>query len=190
MISPENWPAYDLKAPPDYIFALGAISVNYARFEYAFVNMFRLITGANWKFAGFLAPRITNETKLGLMGQMRHEDWPKEILERSDHFVNGAAILIENRNLLMHSNLEPTEDGKFVLTKPKRKEGYMLLCEIRWDQLRRVADDLEAFRAFGHLLSVHISFKFGGGTMQSMLPDLPQKPISLGYIPMSDQDQE
>jgi hypothetical protein len=174
------WPHYDMKAPREYIFALGVISINYSRLEYAMIVMLAAITRTSLMFAGQLFPVVTNEARLSLMRKMLPADWPPALLDRADFFIRAAKTSVDNRNLLMHSDIRQQASGEVVLSKPQ-KSGDIILCPITETQLRRVADDMSELANFGHLLGGHIMFKFNGGTLRTALPGTPPPPIRLEY---------
>ena len=152
MTETPDWPAYQI-GPKDSIFALGVVSVNYARLEFAVHAMFATILGIGGALSYRLMYKISPEMRDKLMREMlptRH--WPKPVHDRASYFIEAHKICYENRNKLMHSNLISGSDQAIVLYKIGR-DGRSTLTNPTLGELRQVADDMNKLFDYGLWLS-------------------------------------
>jgi hypothetical protein len=102
MTEPQVWPTYSI-GPKDSIFALGVVSVNYARLEHAIHAMFAVILGIDRVVSRHLMFKIGPEIRDKLMREMLPIwPWPPNIVGLVNHFITAHKICYDNRNLLMH----------------------------------------------------------------------------------------
>jgi hypothetical protein len=146
------WPSYEV-GPEDSIFALGVVSVNFARFEYAFTWLFSVVSGLHEDFARITLARVGLLTCSQLLGSMiEKKDWPDGATELIRYFLKATKILVENRNTLLHSNLIQGWEKDATLYHVSR-QGTMIQLQMSVDQIRQVADDLERYFIFAQTVA-------------------------------------
>lgn len=187
MAETPEWPAYQV-GPKDSVFALGVISVSYARLEYAVHAMFAILLHLNSIVSGHLMYKLTPEMRDKLMREMLTTwPWPENIHELCWHFITAHKICYENRNLLMHSNLIAGSEKATVLYK-LRRDGKLSLARPSLKELQQVADDMQALGWFATRLSAMIRLKvlgekpLPGDLAYDTWPDKPPLPKPLEYI--------
>jgi hypothetical protein len=178
-----NWPGGLLKK--DSILAIGTVSVNYSRLEFAMTAMFATITGCSMQFATILIPKITNQYRIDLMERMLAiRSWPDDVRAGCERFIGGFKILADNRNLLMHSSMEASTREPTLLYKVT-KQGNTELCQVSPGELRQIADDMTTYSRYGLHLSNVINIELLGVKPQAgdfgALPDMPPLPTPLKY---------
>ena len=103
-------------------------------------------------------------------------------------FVKGFRICAENRNLLMHSNINASVQDAIMLHKAN-KEGHIIACRPTIEELRQVADDMNAYFHFGVLLANAVSSHAGDYANPPVLPfpwpATPPRPKPLEYKSIS-----
>lgn len=181
-----DWPVYPV-GPKDSILAIGTVSINYSRLESVLTTMFATITGSSIKFASILVPKITNNVRIDMMRRMLEgNDWPEDVRERAEHFITAFSILVENRNLLMHSSLFDSIQTITMLYKTTSK-GSTQISRTTPTQLRQIADDMMTYFHFGMQLSNMINFELlglkpsEGDFAYFSWPDKPPLPVRLDY---------
>jgi hypothetical protein len=181
-----DWPAYQV-GPKNSVFALGVVSVNFARLEFAVHAMFAVILGITGALSYRLMFKIGPEMRDKLMREMLPtRDWPKEVVELVTHFIEAHRICYENRNKLMHSNLMSGSQRAIVLYKTNR-DGKTTLANPLIQELRQVADDMKAYFDYGLHLANMINFNLlgaqpmAGDLVYHEWPDKPPLPIPLEY---------
>jgi hypothetical protein len=179
-----DWPG-PIIGPQDSILAIGAVSVNYSRLEFAMTAMFATITGCSMQFATMLIPKITNLYRTDLMERMlATRQWHDDARMRCAHFIAGFKILADNRNLLMHSSLIASIETATMLYKTT-KQGNTELCSVTVPELRAVADDMMEYFHYGLALSNIINFELLGIKPRAgdyaAWPDMPPSPNPLKY---------
>jgi hypothetical protein len=196
MSDPANssWPSYAI-GPHDSVFALGVASVNYARLEFAFGGVFGNVVGLTNAETWEKLPRIrSNERITRIRKALNERDWPQEAKEHIDYFIGAFKILVDNRNLLMHSNLISGVRDTIALYKYDLS-GKTILAEVKPEELRRVADDMMTYFDYGLRLANVIAFKLllGGSEGMTQLgfkvetraldvwPEKPPLPAKLEY---------
>jgi len=172
------WPSYPI-GPRESVFALGVVSVNYASLEFVLGAVFANVTGLTMNAATSLLPNISNHIRLQVMRDaLSVIAWPTTVKGGITHFTNGFEILAENRNLLMHSNLVAGVNDRIALYKSNRR-GETILTVIDPEELRRVADDMMAYRGYGSILANLIA---SPSTLRpAILPPKPPLPRKLNY---------
>src|ERR1700730_52402 len=158
MTEPQAWPTYSI-GPKDSIFALGVVSVNYARLEHAIHAMFAVILGIDGVVSHHLMFKIGPEMRDKLMREMLPTwPWPPNVTDLTKHFLHAQKICYDNRNMLMHSNLITGSDKTTVLYKHQR-DGKIALARPSIKELHKVADDMHIYYNYGIHLSNMIRFK-------------------------------
>jgi hypothetical protein len=95
------------------------------------------------------------------------------------HFVAASRILIQNRNLLMHSVVIEGVNNNATLYRTDRR-GERQMVQATTDQIRAVADDLHDYFGFGLALANCIAVKVDGADRQAgtiVFHDWPQEPL-------------
>jgi hypothetical protein len=186
MADAPEWPAYDI-GPRDSIFALGAVSVNYARLEFAVYGMFSTIVGISTAVSARLMFKISPEMRDRMMREMLPtQNWPPNIADLAQHFIEAHKICYENRNKLMHSAVNTGHRSAIILYKTGR-DGKTTLANPLLNELRQVADDMDVFFDYGLQLSNMINFDLlgikpkAGDAWYKSWPEKPTLPISLEY---------
>jgi hypothetical protein len=160
MSHPPLWPQY-LVAPHDSLFALGVVSVNYARFERAVTWVFAAVTAQSEDYAAVIMARTNPGERGRLIRQfLNMTNWPTEPIAKdiTQHFSLATDILVKNRNFLVHSNLVHAMDNRTgFYTMSKR--GNLMQAEASLDEIRRVADDLNGYFYFGMKLANTIAVR-------------------------------
>jgi hypothetical protein len=180
------WPSYQT-GPKDSIFAIGVISINYARLEFAAQGMFINILGMTMNVGHFVYARLGPEMRDAMMRQaLPFRGWPQNVGELAFHFIEANKICYENRNKLMHSNIMVGSERTIVLYKTDRS-GKTTLANPTLKELRQVADDMNTYVDFGLWLSNQIAWTLLGMKPQpgdrayESWPSKPPLPIPLEY---------
>ena len=150
-----DWPSYQV-GPKSTVFALGVVSVNYARLEYAVLGMFQVILGLDNVAGPRLMFKLSNETRDKMMREMLPTwPWPGNVHDLCWHFIKANKICYENRNLLMHSNLVSGSEQAIVLYQTRR-DGKLALAQPTLKTLHRIADDMHTLWWFATILATMI----------------------------------
>jgi hypothetical protein len=186
MSDPSEWPTYST-GPKDSIFALGVVSVNYARLEFAVYMMFTTILGLEGGASARIMFKVTPEMRDKLMREsLATREWPPDVMDRCRHFVEAHKVCYENRNKLMHSNLLAMSPDAIILARTTR-DGGTVLANPSLAELQRVADDMHTYFAYGTWLSNMINWEIlglkprAGDSWHRSWPDKPPLPIPLEY---------
>ena len=155
MAETPDWPSYQV-GPKSTVFALGVVSVNYARLEYAVLGMFQVILGLDNVAGPRLMFKLSNETRDKMMREMLPTwPWPGNVHDLCWHFIKANKICYENRNLLMHSNLVSGSEQAIVLYQTRR-DGKLALAQPTLKTLHRIADDMHTLWWFATILATMI----------------------------------
>jgi hypothetical protein len=186
MVDDSEWPAYPI-GPKDSIFALGAVGVNYARLEFAVYGIFTAILGLEPEVGRKLMYKTSPEMRDRLMREMLPtRQWPPNVIDLAEHFIEAHKTCYENRNKLAHSSLHAMSPDAIILVKAGR-DGKGSLANPMLAELRQVADDINALFEYGLWLSNMINYElFGlkplaGDDRHPSWPDKPPLPIPLEY---------
>ena len=176
----DRWPPYH-DTPKYSTFVLGVIGTQYARLEWAFGAVFATTIDIPSTFALSLIPKIGNDVRVALIEEaMPGKRYSLEIQDRIECFLEGYKSLAFNRNLLMHSQIMFGGATTSILMRTQR-DGKTVGCQLTIPELRRIADDMEAFRTFGMTLANHISFSRDG-----ILLSITDRPVD-GLFPLPDK---
>ncbi|MEI8152748.1 MAG: hypothetical protein WCG92_14250 [Hyphomicrobiales bacterium] len=181
-----EWPTYRV-GPKDSVFAVGVVSVNYARLEHAVHAMFAVILGIDAILSSRLMFKLSPEMRDKMMREMIGTwPWHLDVLDLAKHFIEAHKICYENRNKLMHSNLISGSEKAITFYKSQR-DGTVVLARPSLAELRRVADDMQALGWFAIHLSTMIRLEIlkhqpmAGDLAFHTWPDKPPLPIPLEY---------
>lgn len=184
---PNDWPPYQI-GPRESIFAMGVVSVKFAELESILIFMFATVLGVGSDTATKIVSKVGTGPCLQLIAQiLATNDWPPETTDLVECFIKGMTTCTENRNHLMHSNLAWTGDEHTILFKTS-KQGNTMIAAPKLSELRRIADDLNAFILFGRQLANAINnasteppiFPNTAGSAFAW-PDKPREPIPLKF---------
>ena len=99
------WPQYEV-APSDTVFALGVVSINYARFERTNVWMIAAVANMREPHAAVMSARTNATDRVKLIeSYLLQSKWPADVETAIRHYMKAMGILITNRNILIHSNI-------------------------------------------------------------------------------------
>jgi hypothetical protein len=184
--TPEKWPNYPT-GPEDSIFALGVITSNYARLEFAVFGVFTSILGLEADVSSRLMYKTTPEMRDKLMREvLPTRDWPDQVKELVQHFIDAHKICYENRNKIAHSNLHSLSPDAIILSKTNR-DGRTVLANPLLRELRQVADDMKVYFDYGLWLSNMINLEVlglkprEGDRWYRSWPEKPRLPEPLEY---------
>ena len=129
MTDTSNWPKYPTGAK-DSIFALGVISSNYAQLEFAVYAIFTTLLGLESEVSSSLMYKTSPEMRDKLMREvLPTRNWPENVKDLVQHFIEAHKICYENRNKVAHSNLHSLSPDAIILAKVSR-EGRTTLARI------------------------------------------------------------
>lgn len=172
------WPQYQI-THHESVHALGVVSVNFANFERAMTWVFAAVAQKSEDDARLIHSRVGTTTCLTKIEEAsRDRAWSGITKDRVCYFVGAARILIQNRNLLMHSVvIAGPNDNSTLFRTGKRGERQMV--QATTDQIRAVADDLHSYFNFALALANCIAIKVDGADRQAgtiVYCDWPDKP--------------
>jgi len=184
------WPNYEV-GPHKIVFALGVISVNFARFERAITWMLAATTGCEETEAEtILRPLPPAEKLRKLKTAIEGRCWPQPVDGLIGHFFDAALVLVGNRNTLLHSNMIPNVNETARLFRSGRKNLTPEQIQIDLPSVRQIADDFQRYWDFGLALANCIAVEINGAARSegSLVyhdwPERPPFPFSLdGALP-------
>lgn len=179
-----KWPNYEV-APDESVFALGVVSINYSRFELTHVWMLSAVANMVERQAWLVVARMNAGDRVKLIQTFfEQRDWPHDTATAIKHYLKAMTVLIQSRNILIHSNMARGTDNRTSIFSLS-KQGRHNLFHVSIDEIRAVADGLETYFKFGHMLSnyiateIHAAARVAGMMAVSQLPDLPPLPIHI-----------
>jgi hypothetical protein len=183
------WPEYHVGSH-DTIFAIGVASIKFAQLEYAMGAIFRTVLDINHDdVLVFIAQTRNYETIRRLLtAKINSTFYPEEVRAKLDTFVTGFKICADNRNLLMHSNINASSEEPIMLHKAN-KDGRIIACRPTLQELRQVADDMNSYFIFGVMLANAVASHGGDYANSPALPfswpGTPPRPKLLNYKSLS-----
>jgi hypothetical protein len=160
-----NWPNYEV-APPESVYALGVVSINYARFERTHVWVLAAVASLSETQASIICARTNATDKVKLIETfIPHTAWPPEALSSIKHYLKAMDVLIKNRNVLIHSNMIRGADNKAAIYSTTR-QGNTNLFQATLEEIRKVADDLDAYFYYGMNLANKIASDIHSAAVQ------------------------
>lgn len=191
-ISPD-WPNY-LPAPKDDIYALGVICLLYGQLESMFQLVFSAATTMDLEHTYAIFHRIPNNVRQDVLGSlMASGTLPETLKDLVRHFSSAFKICAENRHALMHSHSGGThysvEQGRSgILLRRYTRSGKTEVSKATLIELRKVADDIEAYVLFGAAIASEITIHFrlielGKPTREKPPPlcDKPPLPTAMNW---------
>lgn len=180
----EKWPRYEV-APEDSVYALGVVSINYARFERTHVWMIAAVANMQERHAAVISARTNASDRVKLIETfMKQRDWPEDAEIRIKHYLAAMGLLIKNRNILIHSNMVRATENRSAIFSTSR-QGTTSYIEATLAEIRQVADDLETYFNYGHQLAnviateVHHMAREAGMIAESEWPNMPPLPVHI-----------
>jgi len=163
-ISPD-WPNY-LPGPKDDIYALGVISLLYGQLESMFQLVFSAATRMDIDHTFAIFHRIPNNVRQDVLSNlMASGPLPDVLKDLVRHFASAFKICAENRHALMHSQSGGThhnyeEERSGILLRRFTRSGKTEVSKATLKELRKVADDIEAYVLFGAAIASEIAIHF------------------------------
>jgi hypothetical protein len=179
-----KWPTYEV-APEDSVYALGVVSINYARFERTHVWMLAAVANMKEDQAAIITARTNASERVKLIETFfERREWPPEVAAAIKHYLKAMGVLIQSRNVLIHSNMVRGTENRTAIYSLSR-QGRHTLFQATLEEIRAVADDLEAYFNFGHFLAnyiateIHEMAREAGKLAISHIPPPPALPIHI-----------
>ena len=180
----EKWPTYEV-APEDAVYAVGVVSINYARFERTHVWMLAAVANMPEEQAAVIIARANASDRVKLIETfMQRGKWPDEALAAITHYLKAMDVLIKSRNVLIYSNIiRGTENRAAIYSMTK--QGTVNLFQAALEEVRKVADDLNIYFYFGMHLANYIATEFNhmarhaGMMVFNQLPQPPPLPFHI-----------
>jgi hypothetical protein len=182
-----------------HMHALGVVAANYNGLEKTLKILFFVLAGeAMSGSSNFLFQKLSNNERLDLISRLYASQVKEaECIDRLDWFISGCGKCAENRNILMHSELQIpnallSADVIFKLIKAT-KSGEEHFISLELAELRRVADDIYRFDKFGFDLVLYVATVRLGSAIKEFfgrrptLPDKPVEPVLLKLHPVKDE---
>jgi hypothetical protein len=166
----------------DHIHALGVIAANYNTLEYALLCLFTHYLGPSGTSAANLFQQMrSNSFRLDtLKCAARARENETVTLGAVLTFIENFDICAENRNFLMHSQIDALagRDATLVLAKATRKDPATLnYARLSLTEIRQVADDIHFTEQFGLDLFIYVASRRVG--QRRPLPGRPPAPRRL-----------
>lgn len=180
----EKWPRYEV-APEESVYALGVVSINYARFERTHVWMTAAVANMKEAHAAVICARINASDRVKLIeAYLGQREWPQEALAAIRHYLKAMDTLIKSRNVLVHSNMiRDTKDRAAIYSTTRL--GTTNFFQASLEEIRRVADDLDVYFYFGLQTAnviateIHHLAREAGMIASDRWPDLPRLPAHI-----------
>jgi hypothetical protein len=179
-----KWPRYEV-APDESIHALGVVSINYTRFERTNVWMLAAVANMSEMQAATFTPRVNNNDRAKVIETfLSRANFPDHIAVHVKHYVAAMRILVENRNILVHSNMIRGMGNEPAIYSTGRN-GDITMFQGSLELIRGVADDLNDYFYYGLQVANMIAIENNGAARQPSLmgfhewPELPPLPSRL-----------
>jgi hypothetical protein len=111
-------------------------------------------------------------------------EWPSETAAAIRHYLNAMSVLIQSRNVLIHSNMVRGTENRTAIYSLSR-QGRHILFQATLEEIRGVADGLEIYFNFGLELANHIATEIhhmareAGILVVSKVPSPPSLPVHI-----------
>jgi hypothetical protein len=177
MSSSSEWPNYTI-GPRDSIFAMGVASTKFTELEVMLWFIFGTVFNLDMDGSTMIPAKIGNEATKDLIDRrLLKLGWGEPAKGHVEHFLEGFNICLENRNYLVHSGLAWTGSPSIVLLKTS-KQGITQAAIPTLDELRAVADDIQAYTEYGRAVGNAINNNLSGHPVfpVSVFP-WPHKPV-------------
>jgi hypothetical protein len=179
-----RWPIYEV-APEDSVYALGVVSINYARFERTHVWMLAAVANMAEDQAAIITARTSSSERAKLIETFfDRREWPSETATAIRHYLRAMGVLIQSRNVLIHSNMVRGTENRTAIYSLSKK-GRHSVFQATLEEIRAVADGLETYFNFGLSLAnyiateIHDMAREAGMFVVSQVPALPPLPVHI-----------
>jgi hypothetical protein len=179
-----KWPTYEV-ADDAVVYAIGVVSINYARFERTHTWMTAAVGNMKEAQAALVIARMNASDRTRLIEAfMQRAKWPDEALAAIKHYLKAMELLVKNRNILIHSNVIRGTDNRAAIYSMTRQGTYNRF-QATLEEVRQVADDLDTYFYFGLGLAnyiateIHAMAREAGMLAISMVPNLPPLPVHI-----------
>ena len=179
-----RWPTYEV-APEDSVYALGVVSINYTRFERTHVWMLAAVANMTEDQAAIITARTNASERAKLIETFfDRREWQSETAAAIKHYIKAMAVLIQSRNVLIHSNMVRGTENRTAIYSLS-KQGRHSLFQATLEEIRAVADGLEIYFNFGLGLANYIAAEThhiareAGMLVVSQIPSLPPFPVHI-----------
>jgi hypothetical protein len=174
------WPSY-LKGQRDHIHAIGVVALNFNRLEIFLHSLLFHYLGTKNEAAHAHVCRSLNLHSLLELFNICLASKEKSHAVRADlaHFAKCYQACADNRNILMHSDLDELDTTEELLTLSKRsgaKPHIFNQLKVSVEELRRVADEIFGTYLYGHQVWM---LKSGWTKIDAPLLQRPDVPKSL-----------
>lgn len=185
--STTKWPAYAV-GPEAHIHALGVVAINYNGLELALDRLLNTYLRAMPEAHSYIFQSLNLNSRTGLFRLCVARENDATLRQHLLDFCTYFETCANNRNLLMHSDLqeENTTDDLLGLTKRSKNNPHVYNdMQLSIGELRAVADEMRAvFRysaqLFKFILRRQRHDPFRSATDQPFpLPALPERPSEL-----------
>jgi hypothetical protein len=160
------------------VYAIGVVSVNYARFERTHTWMASAVANIPEDRAGIVMARINAADRIRLIETfVTQNNRPAEAAAAARHYIRAADILI-------HSNIVRAGENRSAIYSLTRK-GTTNLFQASAEEVRKVADDLNDYFDYGLALANYIATEIHhlarqtGMLVVSQLPEAPPLPFHI-----------
>lgn len=169
------WPEYTTIAP-EYIHAVGAITINYNHLERA-LQLLILFHCPEYKpLMSFVFEKSSNDTRIAILDRIANSaSTQPEDKEYIEHFAAGYNACTFNRNIVVHSEIHSmTETPDFIVGMKRTKRNSTDRYDFTLEELRRIADEMHEWYVYAHHFLMHVISKSDLATGPEL--SLPQKP--------------
>jgi hypothetical protein len=170
------WPTCEV-ADEAVVHALGAMNINYVRFERTHVWMLAATANITEEQASVFASRINPTERANFIEIFfKRGTWPDPAADAIKHYIAAMRTLTENRNAFIHGNVVTSfgsDPGIFSLNK----QGLMTMFRSSLVDIRQAADDLDAYFQFGLGLANYIATEIHGMARQAGMLVVSQCPL-------------
>jgi hypothetical protein len=180
-----KWPYYEV-ADDQAVYALGVVSINFARFERTNIWMLAALANMKEEHAALFTSRTNPADRASVLDTFfKRRAWPKDVAVAIDRYIRGMRVLNVNRNTLVHGNLVRGPNNTSGIFSLNRNSGEYKMLQASLEQIRQVADDLQSYFEFGLALSnyiaadIHHMAREPGMLVVSTLPHIPDEPAPI-----------
>jgi hypothetical protein len=142
----------------DQMHALGVVAANFNGLEFSFLCIFSHYFDFSDR-SGVLFQNFKNNFRVDTLRAII-ESYEKQPLASMhvEHFLLGFEICADNRNLLMHSEIElAPESSELRMSKGTKSDPFTrMFAQFDLPTLRKVADDIMNFEEYGHEITIYL----------------------------------
>ena len=119
-----TWPPEDMPASPDYLVALGALSLFYNEMEMALWTFFKTYI-ANERVRNFLFEELHNRNRVDLIKALLDDEPNPAFRAEAEHGLKCFDRITENRNVMLHSFAFAYENEPMLAKRNRSKSGLL-----------------------------------------------------------------